>query len=606
MINSRWGNYMHEKSPGQMQQISDLSDQLEQLSQRVTLLEQAAVKTKAPTPDRINSVAAPKEEMGPSLLIDSSSLLKHVSVLCFLLVIALGLRTLMDNEMLNLQLGLVLGSLYAGSLIVCSHLFYRRSNSLAPVFSITGALLMFSVIIETHAHFAALPEELGYVMLAATGIGLAAISYLNRVALPIIVGTLGMCLSAVALGYPAPHFPYLALILWASNLLGFFATRLKRCSWLRWLLLFTTHFMLQIWGLRLSGVMLYGQGKTENLFPGLFIPVVILIGFTFMMIALFGIIRTGDDKVSRFDFSLPAVNASWCYVSAIYALKNPAVFAWPAAAAAAIHFALAYWLSRRDSSNAQGTNTFTTGGLILACLSLPALLGNIIFSLPILAILALATCYFSCRWSSGGMRITSYLLQTYVAIVLLFEFIGGITAQHQSPIILCIIATCSVIPVAHYYYARKTSPPVQSLIFGRYDKQDQSALLPLFAGLISAFFTSMLIASHALRFYYPEDMSVAFTATQSIIINLAAIFIMVRAFFRENSELRNVAIFILVIGGCKVFVIDMLNISGEWLVCSIFTFGIAAALESLILARWKTATHSHPQTTENKPVRGKK
>ena len=593
---------MHVKPSTQEHLVNDLSEQLKQLSQRVTLLEQA-MTTKTSVKSKTSSPQAEKEPS--SLLIDSSSLLKQVSILCFLLVIALGLRAMTDSGVLNPQLGFILGTLYAGSLIVCSHFFYRRSNSLAPTFSITGALLMFSVLIETHARFATLPEELGYIMLAATGIGLATISYLNRVALPIIVGTLGMCFSAVAIGYPTPHFPYLALMLWASNLLGFFATRLKRCSWLRWLLLFTTHLILQVWGLKLSGFMAFGQGKTEHLAPGLFIPVVTLIGFTFMMIALFGILRTGDDKVSRFDFSLPAINAGWCYVAGIYALKNPAAFGAPAAAAALIHFALAYWLSRRDSSNAQGTNTFMTGGLILACLSLPALLGNMIFPLPILSLLALATCYFSCRWSSGGMRITSYILQIYTSIIFLIEFIGGISGQRQSNMSIFITSTCAAIALAHYYYARQTSPPVHSQIFGRYDKQDRSALLPLFAGLINAYFACMLIAFNALRYYYPDDMSVAFTATQSIIINLAAIFIMSRAFFGDNSELRNVSILVLIVGGCKVFIVDMLNINGAWLVCSIFTFGIAAALESLVLARWKSVVQSPRQATENGQMREK-
>jgi uncharacterized membrane protein len=208
--------------------------------------------------------------------------------------------------------------------------------------------------------------------------------------------------------------------------------------------------------------------------------------------------------------------------------------------------------------------------------------------LPLLSILAFATCYFSCRWASGGMRITSYLLQAYISVIFTIEFVGGIEDQQRTPAILTVTIICSMIALGHYFYARHTKPPEHSQIFDRYDKRDQAALLPLFAGLVNCFFGCMLLAHYALRHYYPDDMTIALTGTQSIIINLAAIFILIRAFFHDNTELRNVSILILLIGGCKVFIMDMFSISGAWLVCSIFTFGIAAALASLVLARWKT------------------
>lgn len=585
------------------QKINELHQQISQISQRVDQLELelgarpvAVAKQTSVAPAALED----KPDTGSLLQLDSSSLLQIVAVLCFLLVVALGLRALTDNNLLEAHLGSILGIVYAAVLILGGHLFYRRNSALAPVFCITGAVVMFSIMVEAHTRFSALPEAIAYLVLAVTGISMAAISYLNRVALPILVGTLGMCFAAVAIGYPTPHYPYLALMLWASNILGYFATRLKRCSWLRWLLLVTTHLLLQLWGLKMTGVMVHSQDNTALLVPGLFIPIVTLIGFTFMMIALFGIIRTGDEKVSKFDYTLPAINAAWCYVAGVYALKDPTIFGAPAAAAAIIHFGLAYWLSRRSTSHAQGTNAFTAGGLILACLSLPALFNDMILPLPILSLLALATCFFANRWSSGGMRISSYLLQAYISAILITNLGGGVQGGAQSPAILMVVLLCSVIALGHFYYARQTPLPENSRIFQNYDKRDNSALLALFGGLTNSFFASMILAHYVLQHYYQEDMTTAFTATQSIIISFAAIFIMVQAFFNYNSELRNVSILILLIGGCKVFIIDMLNIGGAWLVASLFSFGIAAALESLVLARWKTADLSRASATRKK------
>lgn len=580
---------MTKNQPTLEQQLAALSSQVQQLSARVAKLELTGTTASLSSPAQ-SAKPTEKEELMPTeanLLVGSSSLLQHISAVCFLLVAALGLRALTDSDMLDLQLGTALGIGYAAAMIMIGYLLYRKKQSMAPIFITIGGLLMCSVLVETYIRFAAIPVELVYIMLAVTGISMAIISYTTHTALPIIVGTFGMCLAAVAIDYPNPYFPYLGLVLWLANVLGYFASRLKRCSWLRWLLLFTTHFMLQIWGMKLTGLLSRGNAA-EHLSPNWFIPIVALIGGTFMLIALFGIIRSGDEKVSKFDFSLPAVNAGWCYIAGIYALKDPTLFGSPAAAAAIVHFALAYWLSRRQSSNAQGTNTFTAGGLILACLSLPALFGNMLLPLPLLSILAIATCYFSCRWASGGMRITSYLLQAYISVIFAIEFIGGIEDQQRTTATLMVTIICSMIAVGHYFYARSTKPPEHSQIFARYDKRDQAALLPLFAGLVDSFFSCMLLAHYALRHYYSDDMTFALTGTQSIIINLAAIFIMIRAFFHDNTELRNVAILVLVIGGAKVFVMDMFSISGAWLVCSIFTFGIAAALASLVLARWKT------------------
>ncbi len=572
--------------------VEQLEQQVQLLSKQVAELEQRAAngayasRTQAAKP-------AQKEELIPNeamLLVGSSSLLQHISTLCFLLVAALGLRALTDNDMLDLQLGTALGMGYAAALIVGGYLLYRKNKSMAPIFITTGGLLMFSVLVETYTRFSAIPVELVYIMLAITGICMAVISYTTKTSLPIIIGTLGMCLAAVAIDYPNPYFPYLGLLLWISNILGFFATRIKRCSWLRWMLLFTTHFMLQIWGLKLSGLLSRGNAA-EHLSPDWFIPIVTLIGGTFMLISLLGIIRSGDDKISKFDFSLPAVNAGWCYVAGIYALKDPALFGAPAAAAAIIHFAIAFRLADRQRRHAPGTNTFTAGGIILAGLSLPALFGDMLLPLPVLSVLAFVSCYYSKKWVSGGMRMTAYLLQGYVSLILALELISE-NSQHPA-VSLIVATTCTLIALYHYRYCRQNQPPDHSQAFERFDKNDQAALLPLFAGLTNGFFMTMLIVGYFLQTYYKGVFATALIGAQSVTINLAAILMIFLALSRHNKELRNMAILLMILGGCKVFILDLFRISGTWLVAGIFAFGIAAALQSLVLARWKTEPAEH-------------
>ncbi len=593
---------MSTEQPPLEERVAQLETQVQQLSKQVAECTQNDL-SRVPTSTPLAKKQESKEETMPNeatLLVGSSSLLQHISAVCFLLVAALGLRALTDNQMLDLQIGTALGMGYAAVLISIGYLLYRKSKSMAPIFITTGGLLMFSVLVETYTRFSSTPVELVYIMLAVTGISMAAISYINKTALPIIIGTLGMCIAAVAIDYPNPYFPYLGLLLWISNILGFFATRLKRCSWLRWLLLFITHFMLQIWGLKLSGFLSRGDAA-EHLSPDWFIPIVILIGGTFMMLSLMGIIRSGDEKISRFDFSLPVLNAGWCYVAGIYALKNPTLFGAPAAAAAIIHFAIAFRLSDRQRRNAPGTNTFTAGGFILTGLSLPAMFGDMLLPLPVLSILAFICCYYSKKWVSGGMRMTAYLMQAYVSLILAVELISD-SSIHPPIVTFLVATTCTLISLYQYRYCRQHKPPEHSQAFERFDKHDLSALLPLFAGLTNGFFMTMAIVYYFLQNYYRGDIATALSGAQSVTINLAAILLIFLAIYRHNKELRNVAILLMIIGGSKVFIIDLFRISGTWLVAGIFAFGIAAALQSLVLARWKTDPTEHKQPIGEKEI----
>jgi hypothetical protein len=80
-----------------------------------------------------------------------------------------------------------------------------------------------------------------------------------------------------------------------------------------------------------------------------------------------------------------------------------------------------------------------------------------------------------------------------------------------------------------------------------------------------------------------------------VLINAAAAGIMLFAFFRRNKEIRNVAILVTVVGGIKVFLYDLFGSHGVPLVISVFTFGLAAAVESLALGRWQRHKAGAPE-----------
>lgn len=586
--------------------IEDLNNQLATLSLRVEQLELAMSSGTLP--------AAPSEPAKPAKtktgnrllqLMGGSSLLPRIAALCFLLVVALGLRTLTDSGTLDPQIGSILGMVYAAGLAFAGWFRYEKKSALAPVFSISGGLLMFSIVLESHARFESIPAELAYITLAATGIGLALTSYLQRVSLPILVGTFGMCLSSVAIDWPAPFFPYLALVLWLSNILAFFATRLKRCSWLRWVTLVATLFMLMLWRTKLGKFVTFGGDLQANLAPGWIYPITLLLSGTLLAIALIGILRSGEERISKFDLTLPLINVLWAHWFVRYPVENLSFFGGISTLVAIGHLGLAWYLSRRKLYRAPGTNAFTLAGAALLCVSLPDLFGSMVYALPLLSALALGINLMSARWGSGGMRATAYMLQIFVTLCLTW-FLGGAGVSDHFIDGLAVSAICGLLGLAHYRYCRKTSPPEESVLFSRFDRLDRSAVLVLLAGLADGYFMTMVLVYQGLLRYPDVQLAPAFASIQSVSINGAATVIMSLALAWRNKELRNVAILITIIGGAKVFLGDMLSISGLGLVVSVFSFGMAASLESYALSRWQKVEawerrHRETSAAQEKP-----
>ncbi|WP_020674553.1 hypothetical protein [Geopsychrobacter electrodiphilus] len=569
--------------------LDDLSQQVESLTLRVVQLEQALRSgLLSESPAKTAQTTKTTKKTGNRLLqlMGGSSLLPRIAALSFLMVVALGLRTLTDAGTIDPQIGSLLGMVYAASIAFTGWFLYAKKSELAPVFSISGGLLMFSIVLESHARFDSIPAELAYMTLAATGIGLALTSYWQRVSLPILVGTFGMCLSSVAIDWPAPFFPYLALVLWLSNILAFFATRLKRSSWLRWVTLVSTLFMLMLWRTKLGSFVNFGGELQANLAPGWIIPVSLLLGGTLLGIALLGILRSGDQRISKFDLALPFINVLWAHWFVRFPVENLPVFGGISTLIAILHLIIAWRLSRRKLSRAPGTNAFTLAGVALLCVSLPDLFGSMLYALPLLSILALGVNILSTRWGSGGMRATSYMLQIFVTLSLTW-FLGGEGVADHFIDGLVVSGVCGLFGLAHYRYCRKNSPPAESSLFGNFDKLDRSAVLVLLAGLANGYFMTMVLVYQGLLRYPDAQVAVALASIQSVSINGAATVIMCLALAWRNKELRNVSILITIIGGAKVFLGDMLSISGLGLVVSVFSFGLAAALESFALSRWQ-------------------
>lgn len=590
--------------------LSSLDARVEQIAAQVEALtlkvEALSVKLDHYGITPVKAGAAPQDDLLPdpseALLswVGRSSLLQRLSTICFLLVIALLLRTVTDNGIINLQFGSIIGMSYAAALMFMGWRRYRRANPLAPVFTVCGTVLMFTIVVEAHTHFGALPSVPAYILLMLTGLGTAAISYIYRVPAPVAIGSLGMCLAGAAIDYPTPFFPYLGILLLTANLLSYFTARAHRYSWLRWILLLVTLFMVTLWGIKLGMALRSGEAPPPILAPALFLPLLTVFTVVYVITAFMGIVRSLPGKISRFELILPTINAAWAFLLVQYVVSSMGgdrlMLGVIGVGVGVGHLTVAAWLANRDRKEARGANAFLFAGSVLLGLALPETTGNMLLPLPVLAAVAFWAAVISAKWRSGSVRLTSYLLQIYVSVMLaVVLLIWETTPSFLTSVISSGGIAC--MGLMQYRWCRNRMPPEESAFFSKIDKGDFSAVTILLAALLSAFFMLRVIVYRILvMILVPADLNNAFHCSQSVIINLSAIVLMFFALTHRSKELRNAAILVTVIGAVNVFLYDLILGHGIPLVVSVLSFGLATAVESVILGRWQ---HLSPPMQEN-------
>jgi len=584
---------MAESGRNLEQRVETLTHEVKQLQQRVSELEELLAGGTLKMRERPREEGASIQSAQETVLamVGGTSLLQRLSAICFIMVVALLLRTLTDNEIVGRHVGSLLGMAYAAGLLVWGWLSYRRKGALAPVFAVCGALLMFAVVVETHEHFEALPTPLAYLLLTAVGVVMLRLSQLHRIAVPVYVGTVGMALAGVALDFPAPVFPYLCVLLLVANIIGTFATRLQRCSWLRWMLLAITVFMMQVWGFRLGFELTANPDGAIPFSVSGFIPAVLLVALVYLAISYLGLTGKLSEKISRIDFALPSITVLWAFPAIRYVvpvvgpegllLGNGSVLF-----AVGMTLLARHLYRRNPEGEARGVTAVLGGSAILLALALPLALGNRIVGLAGVAVMALVVAHISHRWKSGGVRLLSYLLQVHASLMLILVLWRS---EATSPSMLGAVSSAALATLAftHYLWARKYPPFEGSQVFSRFDRHDRMATLVLLMALLSGFFTLRVGIHQALLAWLPRaDVLQAFVAGQTSLVNFSAAALGLYAFKHGNRELRNVAILVMVVGGAKVFMIDLFSIKGVPVVASVFSFGVTAFLESIILARW--------------------
>ena len=574
------------------QRVARLEAQIAELTTALAELRGTVPLEPAAPPEKSRRAASPTDGSTDELLswVDRAYILPRIATTSFILVVALALRTLADSGAIEIQLGTLLGMIYAVALLGFGWFAYGNRSAQAPVFALWGTIVLCSVVVETHRVFQALPTVAAYLLLASIGWVTVLMSRRFRVALPVFAGTLGMSFGAFAINYPSPVFPLLTVIMMLANAFAAYASGLLRASWLRWLLLVVTLFMVQIWDLKLS--IYLGKLSAEALDFSIqgFLPAIGGLGLGFAAISLYGVLGKIQEKVAKFDIVLPVLNVLWVFGAATYAIRHnlaaPWVFGVPAVLAGAAHLWVAWWLARRGGTAAHGTTSFALAGGLLIALALPAALGHALLASTAVAALAVGLALVSQRTETNGVRLVSYLLQFYASASLVVLLHATETTE-PSLVGATASGLLALIAAYHYYWSRRNPPPAGGPLTDRFNRDDRWAALLLVAALLGGFFSlrmGLYQGLHAFHLATPQ----AFGSGQSLLINITAATLLIVGLRQRSTELRNVGILITVVAAGKVF-FDLFSLKGLALLISIFSFGMVAAIASYVLGRWGKA-----------------
>ena len=572
--------------------IHQLTSEVRSLAQRVEKLERAVQEPQGvqtpPVKEAPAQTVMESEKMSPWSVGGVAALMSRGAVISLVLLLALVLRTLTDSGTLDIRVGTMLGIGYATFLEGVGWLMYRRKNAFAPIFSISGALLLVSVVLETHAGFGSISTLPAYLLLAVAGGGMAIISRQYRVAIPVCVGTMAVLLAAVSLDFPETDYFALSVFLITVNIMAFSAVTRHRTGWLRVVTFFVTTVVILLWGYKLRYALKSGGGPEFDLLLNGLGRFYAVIGFYLLFYVgtpVVAIWRRVSGEKRPFDHILPSLTAAWAYLTCLMVVQvsgtNLKILGYAGVGVATGLLGLAAIKGSRAGTQSRGTTTFAFPATLLLALSFRDVSGESVLALAILSWGALSLAWLSTRWTSAGVRVTSYFLQATVlgaSLLLLLVAPAG-----DGPIATIMsMGIISLVAFAHYKLLRKSTPPGGSAYFTRFDTRDISGVVPLLVSVGAGF----LLLRAVLFALLPGALG-AFQAGETIIINTGALVLFLAARFRRNVEVKWVAVLVTVMGGGKVFLYDLFRVKGVPVVLSVLSFVVAAAIGSWVLGKWQ-------------------
>ena len=575
------------------EQVESLQEKVGELSTRLHVLEKGKAlndeqREVQETIPPVQQVAIPSQD-GVLKKAGTGVLLPRVATVCFAMVVALILRTITDNEIINTQLGSLSGMGYAAALILVGWWLYSRKNSLAPVFPACGLLLLFSVVLETHARFHSLSTVMAYFILIASGAVVIVMGLRYRASFQLCAAVLGSGLVGMTIDFPYSFYPMLALLLLGGCIAAYISWRARLCQSLRWSTLGLAFIFWLFWAFKLNVPAACDEPTANLLHLNWFLPFLFLF-WAFYIVTNTYRMATDKEDLGFYESLLPsfagvgAFLAAWSVVVPWY--RNTLWLGIIGVMAGLAYLGVGAWLAARNKEGAVGSTTYIFAAVLLLSLGVASIFSNLLWAVPVLSVSAYLMVRLANRWQSGGIRCTSYLFQ--LAAVLIAISTGVVAADISSPLVGSLVTgILMAMSFLQYSWCRSHAPPrIHSAFFSWLDKKDFSAVILLLTSLVSSFFL-LRLGLYQVLVRTTSDFEYMFRGGQTVFINLGAVFLLFVASSRKNKEILTVAIVFGIIGMLKSFIFDLFGIKGMPLVFSVFSSGVVAAVGSVVSTRWQ-------------------
>jgi len=570
------------------EELAALRSRVDELDAKVEALAAGRIATpeEIPTAEPAPETRPGKQREGLSDWLSRSAVLPRVAAVCFILVFALLLRTITDYGYLNGRIGILLGLGYVILLIGLGARFHAGRRPLAPVFSGCGFLLLFSIVVESLNRFHTMSPAPAMLLLLAALAGGTYIGLRHQAPRILAISVLGVVLSGLIINFPRVIFPAAGGLLLAASVIAFLADHRGVSRSLKW---WVTLLSLGFWFLWSFKLFMAGR-HGESLDPfaiAWFLPELLVFGGLYL--AYYGVRFFRVETINSFDAVLPFLNMLMLFLAgrvvAVGLWGHSSLFGSLALALALLHFLAGWRLSHLDSGRCGAIGGTMVAGAVMMALGLPELLGQVAWAMPGWALVAYGLARLSGQCNSGVVRAISYLFQAFGFWIGLMTGVLTTVKPGGLPAALVAAGAVAIGGLAQFHWCRRNPPPAGTM-FASLDGRDYSAVLLLLVGLGGCYFAGAQVLDHLAPLFLDEAAN-TLRCSRSLLINTGALVLLLAGSRQRRLELIWVAVALGVLGCLKVFFVDLFRSNGLPLVLSVFSFGIVAAVGSVIMGRWQ-------------------
>jgi hypothetical protein len=250
-----------------------------------------------------------------------------------------------------------------------------------------------------------------------------------------------------------------------------------------------------------------------------------------------------------------------------------------------LHFLMAGIVVSWSDKGIQAARSLAAAGLALLGMSLPALMPNLLSALLIWSFVGLGVGLVGSYSGDWPTRLLSYLFQVFVTLVALGAL--QITATPQAPPSeIAAFLILAGVSLAHLLLRPDWERHPESGRWQIIDDRNRSSVLLLVTATAYLLMASRLVLSALIASSEPAAQNV-FQGGQSILINGFALLLMLLGLALACRQMLTLAVVLATAGAVKVFGYDFWFTHGLPLVLSVLSFGLAAAVGSLVWKQWE-------------------